>query len=704
MDVYPKFRADLVVLHQDQNNGDRHIVVKDPVSGKYFQLSAYEFSLLKALDGTISIEEAVKKLKREGRYYTSSDAGAVVTKAAQLGLLLGTGFSTARHLQPLKARFKALKNQRRLSSMYYLFIPIFDPDAFLGRTLWLFKLLVNRTTAYLAFAAAIGAAGLIIAGLPRMQVEFLFFFTWQNALLLWVTIALTKLVHEFAHAYTAKHFGLRVPEMGFAFLIFFPCLYCNTTEAWELADRRQRVLIGAAGILAEAALAVVSTYVWYFTSPSLLNSLAFYQVAISFISTVLFNGNPLLKFDGYFILIDVIEMPNLAANALKHVKYLFMNRVLGISRFTSPAQNPRQARIFTLYGIGSFLYRITLYMAIVTGVYYRFDKFVGIVLAVVALGLFVLRPIWAGLRTLYLARSEAAPRVPGLALLGGIAVLVLVFVFVPWSSTSVYPCFVASEKIQKLTVPLQTLVTGVCVREGSLVSKGDPLFYLDTSLVSLKLRQAEIDRNIISRELHTFLLDEKQMTKAERKEVELRQAEAEARLLRERLQLAEMSSKAPFDGVVTAMDPRLQDGFQPGEGVVVGEVQSPTHLVVHALVPAEDLHTISEGRDVEIWLPVGTGKLLRNKISSIKSYSETDLRDSPFSSRYGGELATEVIGEKKEDVPLEPQYDCSVRLLNEDGSILLGMTGRMAVASRPRSVAERLLEQAFKTFHQESLL
>ncbi len=138
--------------------------------------------------------------------------------------------------------------------------------------------------------------------------------------------------------------------------------------------------------------------------------------------------------------------------------------------------------------------------------------------------------------------------------------------------------------------------------------------------------------------------------------------------------------------------------------MVVGELQSTADLVIHALVPAEDLHRVSEGQDVEIWLPVGTGKLMRNKITSIKSYSETDLRDSPFSSRLGGELATEVKGEKQEDVPLEPQYDCSVRVVNRDGSIPLGMTGRMAVFSPRRSVAARFLERAFQTFHRESLL
>ncbi len=419
MDVRPKFRKDLIALDQTDGESAGRIVLKDPVSGRYYRLSDYEFCLLSALDGSLTLEEVVRKLRRAGRYYTEADAESVVRKAAQLGLLLGTGFSTARHMEAFKTRLRDLKKTRLMANVYYLFIPVLDPDRFLSRTVWIFRPLVDRRVAFITAMAALGAIGLIIAGLPRMQLEYLFFFNWENLLCLWVTIALTKLVHEFAHAYTAKYFGLRVPEMGVAFLIFFPCLYCNTTDAWELADRRQRVAISAAGILAEAALATMSTYVWYFTQPSLINSLAFYQIAISFISTLLFNGNPLLKFDGYFILIDFLGMPNLAGNALKHVKYLFMNRVMGIQRFATPAQNPSQARTYTIYGISSFLYRVTLYAAIVTGVYYRFDKVLGIVLAMVAFGLFVVRPVWGGLRTLYLSRAELTPRAGGLAAFRG---------------------------------------------------------------------------------------------------------------------------------------------------------------------------------------------------------------------------------------------------------------------------------------------
>ena len=232
-----------------------------------------------------------------------------------------------------------------------------------------------------------GALYFIITGLPEISREYSFFFNLENLLYLWATILITKLIHEFSHAYVAKSFGLRVPQMGIAFLIFFPCLFCNTTDAWQLADRRQRMAISAAGIISEAAIAILSTYLWHFSRPGMFNSLAFYLMAVSFISTVLFNGNPLMKFDGYFILIDYIGIPNLQAKSSGYLRYLFLNRVLGNDTVPNTADSPSESRLFGIYGVSFFLYRIFLYTGIVAGVYYRFDKSLGIALALIAFAL-----------------------------------------------------------------------------------------------------------------------------------------------------------------------------------------------------------------------------------------------------------------------------------------------------------------------------
>ena len=695
-------RPDLKAYRQKEWANADVVTLKDPVSQKYFRLSPYEFRLLESLDGTVTLEDAIDRLRRAGFYYTPENAASIFTKASDLGLLLGTRYGSARSLLDQKTRVQALKKTRYLSSIYFLFIPVLNPDKFLERTLWLFTLISAKWLKWAIAILAPGALYLLLSGLPRVDLEYLFFFNWRNLALLWATIAITKLIHEFSHAYVAKRFGLNVPEMGIGFLIFFPCLYCNTTDAWQLADRRQRASIAAAGIMAEAVLAILSTYVWYFSKPGMVHSLAFYLMSVSFVSTVLFNGNPLMKFDGYFMLSDLLGMPNLSGNSAKQLRFLFHHKVMGRASVRSPARTKRDAVIFTVYGISAFLYKILLYSGIVVGVYYRFDKVLGICLALLAFAVFIVRPVVVGVTHMYRNRREIRPRPEGVMIFVLILAALSVPLCIPWSSKSVYPCFVGSSHTQKLTVPLHTLVREVFVKDGMLVEKGRKLFELDTSQLDLALRQKEIQREIVAKEIQLLLLDEEHFSEAEGKAVQLQQVDDEIELLREQFRLAEASVRAPFAGVVTGLDDRLQEGFQPGEGVIVGDLKSLKQCVVHALIPAADIHKVAMGQEAEIWLPIGTGRLIRKKIDSIKSYSEKDLRDSPFSSRFGGAIATEVKGEKQRDAPLEAQYDCSVNVSNEDAAILLGMTGRLAVRSPPASIVAGLFENLIRTFNRES--
>ncbi|MEW6348610.1 MAG: site-2 protease family protein [Thermodesulfobacteriota bacterium] len=703
MGANPKFRTDLLRSDYEEADGSRSVVLKDPVSEKYFRLSPYEYELLQEFDGATSMDGAVETLARQGRHYPKEDANAIAAKAGTYGLLLGTRFGTAEALRKHKENLKKAKKASYFSRVYFLFIPVLNPDRFLEKTLWLYKLLFNRFTFGLTAIAVPGAAYLLITGLPRIQTEYLFFFNFQNLFCLWITIALTKLVHEFSHAYTAKRFGLHVPQMGIAFLIFFPCLYCNTTDAWQLADRRQRIAISAAGIMAEALIAVFATYVWYFTQPGLINSLAFYLVAVSLISTVLFNANPLIKFDGYFILIDLLRVPNLSTKSFGHLKYLFLNRIMGIAKVVDSAVAPRESVIFPLYGVAAFAYRVSLYTGIVVAVYYRFDKVLGMVLAVMAFFLFVVRPVVRGAKTVYSQRGEISPR------FGGVLVfLVLVGIFaglllVPLSGRSVYPCYLVSARVQKLTVPLKTLVERVFIEEGSVVPQGMLLYTLDTSELNLALHKKSGERELLVKELRLMLLSDEKRAEVPSKEVQVLQADDAIDKIREELRIAKSGIDAPFRGVVTFLDYRMQEGYQPGEGGIVGQLESTDACRVYALIPEQDLHKVRKGLEVSVWFPLGAGKTFTRKIEEIRPYSERDLKDSPFSSRLGGELATEETGRDLRDAPLEPQYLVSAGFRNDKEAIPLGMTGKFVVPLPPRSLASSFLTRLVKVFRRESL-
>lgn len=699
-----KFRKDLQVFDFDDVEDRETVVLKDLVSGKFYYLSLSEYRLLRTLDGSITIEQALDVLNSDGYYYSAEEATGIVGKAAQMGLLLGTKYSSEAFLSQSSKQMGKAKRARRLSNIYFFFIPLLNPDQFLEKTLWIIKLFVNRFTA-VAFAPLVPLAFyLVISGWDRIQTEYLFFFNLENLLYLWATLAIMKLVHEFAHAYMAKSFGLHVPQMGIAVLIFFPCLFCNTTDAWQLANRKQRMAIGAAGIITEAALAVISTFVWYFTKPGVLNSLAFYIMAISFVSTVMFNGNPLMRFDGYFILMDFLRLPNLYARSFAYVKYLFMGRVLGLPNIPNPSLSDREDIIFPIYGLSAFAYRMFLYLGIAMGVYYRFDKTLGFLLAALAIALFVFRPIISGLLTIIRKRDEIHPQLDGVVVLFAGCLILALALFTPIASNSVYPCYVASARVQKLTVPLQTFVSDVYVKQGSPVTAGQLLYGLNSSELRLSVIQKELKRAMIFTEIQSMLLDDKEKAKAAARGIELARLDDEIRRVSRDLELADSGVIAPFDGAITVLDYRVQKGFQPGEGAVVGEVESTAECLVKALVREPDLRKIYRGQKVRVWFNIDKGLILEGVVDDIRPYSEQDLKDLPFSSRFGGELATEPKGEDVHDAPLEAYYQCSITISNDTCKVPLGMTGQLFVNSPPRSLAGRLWDMAVETFNRESLM
>jgi putative peptide zinc metalloprotease protein len=696
----PKFRPDLTAATLP---GSSDIVLKDPISEKFYRLTHYEFRFLRALDGKHTLEEVLEQLRETGASYTIGTARAITSKAAGFGLLLGAGQSARLMRKAIKERSDKTRNLRLISSVYFLFIPILNPDRFLEKTLWIYKLFVNRAVITLMALLAPVAIYLVIVGAERLTNEYLYFFNWRNLFLLWVVIFITKLFHEFSHAYAAKSYGLNVPEMGIAFLIFFPCLYCNTTDAWGLADRRSRMAISAAGIAAEAALAVVSVFVWYFSRPGLINSLAFYLMAVSFISTVLFNGNPLLKFDGYFILIDWLRIPNLASKSMAHLKFLFLNRALGIESINTSARDLRENAIFTVYGVASFIYRFFLYTSIVLGAYLKFDKTLGVALAAMALALFVIRPIFGGLRRLSSLRGEIRPRLIGAIALTFIVGIIGLILFIPWSGSSVFLCYLDSAHKQILTAPMKTRVDKVFVKEGARVERGETLFTLDTEDLEYSLAQALGKRRLVRKEMEFMMVDERRFPDAGKKAVELLRVEDEIDKIKKDLHIAGFELTADFNGRITSLDHRMSRGYSPGEGVKVGELESTDELVAHGLIPAKDLHKVDVGMKVIVWLPIKTGQIYEGEISSVRPYSEKDLKDSPFSSKFGGEVAVEKEATGESEAPLEAYYQCSVRIPAYFQGPYIGMTGYMSVKAPARSIARRIYLNAITVFNRETM-
>jgi len=696
-------RKDLIVSQHDEGDGQRSIVIKNPVTEQFFYMSTREYLLLKELDGKTDLERAIHILRDRGRYYSTREAAEILERASNLGLVLGSPVSSSARQLFLRKKITGLNRVKKMMSPFALYIPMVNPDSFLNRTLFLVTFLFNRRTILLWAAIALGSLYLVLGNLGRVASEHLALLSTRDLFIILPVVAATRLAHELGHAYAAKAFGLEVKALGLALLILFPCPYIDTTDAWKLSSRRQRMIIGAAGIFAEMIIASLSVFIWFFSKPGMLNYLSFYLMTVSTVSTLAFNANPLMKFDGYFILSDYLRLPNLAPRSFQYIKMILMTKFLGVSLYPTPRIHLRTALIFVTYGVSSLCYRITLYAAIIAGLYYRFDKLMGLLLAAYAVVMFAARPLFNVMKELWVSRSLINVRGKGRLRTGLTCGLIGSAFLWPWSHNATFPCLVDSNDARAITIAVNSIVTKVFIQEGRCLVKGQTMFELDTTVLEFELRKAKLEKEIIELQMKTLALDKGDLGKVPRKCLELSAIDEAISRMETDLQTSLESVKAPFDGIVAQLDRRLKPGFQAGETTVVGYIKSTSSPVAVASIPDRLLGKIVHGQQVQIRVPWGEGRTFTSTMGlripcpafrmrhPVTSASDYDSRSKRTSLK---QFQTLLAG-------TDSDYLWSADLPGAQ-DIPLGMTGSMSVAFPRENLVSRIYGYVVQTANRET--
>jgi len=310
-------------------------VIKDPVGLKYHRLHAEQYCVLGLLDGTRNLEQIRDELLRVHPtiHVTLSDVQRLLTDLHEKGLLqtlrFGQGAALLKHYR--KERKQKIWNGVR--NILYLRLPGWDPERTLSwlhqYVAWVFQPWAVAVCLTLV-AASLALVFTEFEEFHRRLPEFHQFFAWPNLIFLWITVSATKILHEFGHGTSCKHFGGECHQMGLMLLVFSPALYCDVSDAWMMRSKWHRIIIGAAGMYVETVLSAVAIFVWWNTNAGLLHYLCLNVFFVSTVSTVIFNANPLMRYDGYFMLADFLEIPNLRPKADKMVTERFGWYCLGI--------------------------------------------------------------------------------------------------------------------------------------------------------------------------------------------------------------------------------------------------------------------------------------------------------------------------------------------------------------------------------------
>ncbi len=427
--AHPKFRNDLIVSRQEFES-TTYYVIKDPVTRRFFRVKEFEYFIARTLDGKTPPERIPEKFQeRFGIRLPLPTLTTFIQRLESLGFLEG---------RASERELVRLQHQKRTFPGNLLFIKLkgFDPDQILNRLLRYTRPLF--TPAFLGISLlVILMAGIITLGSwSDLGYSFTGIFRIATIFQVWIAVFLVVLLHEFAHGLTCKHFGGEVHEMGFLLLYFQPCFYCNVSDAYLFPEKSKRLLVTFAGAYCQIFVWAVATILWRITALDTgANSFLFVVVITSGI-TVLFNFNPLIKLDGYYLLTDYLEIPNLRKKAFQHLSRGLKRMLLGV-RETSAGISPRAGRIYLWYGTLSLLYSLLLlsFIAVkVEGFLVRHMGGAGFVLFLILVLLIIGKPTARGLAGFWRSLVGQKERLlkPGriIAYCGIVVALVLLLVLV----------------------------------------------------------------------------------------------------------------------------------------------------------------------------------------------------------------------------------------------------------------------------------
>ena len=634
--VLPTVRSDLRLLPgRTAEDGSPTWLIYDPLRHCYFSLRRTAFHLLEHWQEGLSLDRYLSLLAERDIEVSREETSAFLAFLRGNNLLVADDPKAIEHLRDQHQ--KRQQHWLRWLVHHYLFvrIPLVRPDGFLTRALPWVRWMGGRTTS--AVLVAMGVLGIVLAS--RQWESFLgtfeAFLDWQGAVLFACTLVFTKSAHELGHAFVAKHHGCRVPTMGVAFLVMLPVLYTDTTDVWRLTERRQRLDVALAGIRTELSLALLATLLWVFLPEGIVRTAAFFVASTAWISSLLINLSPFMRFDGYYALADWWGIENLQPRAFALARWSLRERLFG---FGEPAPEPlpqRQLRLMVLYAWATWLYRLVLFLGIAVLVYHFFFKALGVVLFVVEIAWFILLPVrrevaqwWQRRGKVRLNRQTATL----LVLLTGL----LAVLCVPWRTTVSVPA-VAHEAVQRsLFAPEPAQVSMLIDNDDGRVSSGQVIARLDSPDVRYQLET--VRREIALLELK-FARRVGSLLERDRASIvvqQLAEKTAEAEGLEKRLE--QLVVRAPFDGrLFRDRWPTIGQWIAPKDrlATVVGD----DGTVVTAFVDESNLQRLREGGQGRFIADFGDRSAIDVRVVAIDVAATDELPFKELVSDFGGPVA-----------------------------------------------------------------
>jgi len=627
-------------------DGSPSYTLHDPARNRFYRLGWPEFEILSRWSEA-SIDAVVDRVNRETTLRIErEDVDELARFLSASDILRVTSPQGTANLVGKAKRQRTSWGQWLLHNYLFTRIPLLRPDRFLTATSPYVDKLYTR-----GIALTIVLIGLVGLYLVARQWDvfldtFVDMFTVQGAIWFGLTLGFLKVVHELGHAYTAKRFGLRVPTMGIALLVMVPVLYTDVNESWKLTARRQRIAIGIAGVTAELCCAAIAMCAWGFLPNGPVRSTAFLVATSTWITTVLINLSPFMRYDGYYVLSDILETPNLHARAFALARWWMREELLGLGDHPPEDLPPQRQRLLVFFAYLTWLYRFSLFLGIAAIVYHFAVKVLGVAMMAIEIGFFLVRPVVAELLLCWRRRSEINLNTRTLLTATGAAALVALLL-VPWRSGIEAPALLKSLQHVDVFVPeTGARVAAVEVRAGQPVDKGALMIHLVSPDIDYKIVHTRADLDILEWEMGSRGLDPELLAHSKFTEQEYEAALAEYRgLLDEK---ARLEVTAPIAGKVVDIDDDLAPGVWVKANSRLASVINPDSITVEAYVDEADLERVATGDAATFYAEADSRIQVPLRVVEIARASTRVLPDPDLASVYGGPIT--VRPQKKDEL------------------------------------------------------
>lgn len=626
-------------IHRHHYRGVLWYVLQDHLSSRVHRFTPAAYYFIGLMDGTRSVQQiwdfAIAELGDDAP--TQDEAIRLLSQLHSADVLQCNVPPDASELFTRYQKQNKSKLLSRMMNPLSLRIPIFDPERFLNH----FMPLLRALPGWLIFAVwgTIVVAALVQAGIHWPQLSENVsdrVLTPNNLFIIWLIFPVIKACHELGHAFAVKKWGGEVHEIGIMFLVLMPIPYVDASAASTFRDTKKRVAVGAAGMIVEVFIAALAMFVWMYVDTGLIHVIAYNTMLIAGVSTILFNANPLLRFDGYYILSDLIEIPNLASRANNYLGYLIQRYLFGVRNIDKSDASWGEKIWFVFFSITSFCYRMFVVSIIVLFISAKFFV-IGVLLAMWSLTMMLIVPTFKSVSKIFTSPQIRPKRKRAILTTSSVVTMIIGgLLMVPIHSWTRTEGVVWVEGDAVVRAGTDCFIDKIIASPGEFVTQETPLF--ECRNVELITQVKAIQAGLAELQAMYDQQIEEERVKAEITKEEIKNLRAELERTEEEINSLVIKSHVSGRFVVPNATDIIGKFVRKGESI--GYTLNPANVTVKAVVDQDDIDLVRlHTRSVEIRRADDFDNVLKTKVSRQVPAATDQLPSAALTTEGGGKVA-----------------------------------------------------------------